>query len=80
MKISKAQQRVVTLMEEGWELGWSSSIGGRIWLQKNGVGRGGETERVLPATAMALIKAGIIVCDKPSFPTSKYRLTNTSKS
>lgn len=76
MKLTKAQGRVVARMKEGWELGWSNTMDGRVWLQKDGVGRGGETERVLSATAHALVKAGIIVCDKREFPTSKYRLSN----
>lgn len=76
MKLTKAQDRVVSLMKEGWELGWSNTMDGRVWLQKGGVGRGGQTERVLVATASALCKAGVIVCDKREFPTSKYRLAS----
>lgn len=74
MKLTKAQERVVARMKEGWELGISLTMDGRVWLQKNGVGRGGETEMVHAATASALVKAGVIVCEKREFPTSKYHL------
>lgn len=77
MKLTKAQERVVSRMKDGWELGWSSTMEGRVWLQKGGVGRGGESEKVSTATAHALLKAGVIVCDKRGFPTSKYRLSTS---
>ena len=80
LRLRKAQERVVARMKEGWELGWSSTMDGRVWLQKNGLGRGGETEGVSVATAFALAKAGVIVCDKREFPTSKYRLAENAKS
>ena len=76
MKLSKAQERVVSRLKEGWELGWSQTMSKRVWLQKDGVGRGGETEGVASVTANSLLKAGIIVCDKREFPTSRYRLAD----
>lgn len=74
MKLTEAQEHVVTRLKEGWELGWSLTMDGRVWLQKDGVGRGGITEKVSTATAKALRDAGVIVCDKREFPSSRYRL------
>ena len=74
MKLSKAQQKVVDLMKEGWELGKSQSMSGRAWLQKDGVGRGGPVEKVNTNTFWSLYKKEIIKLKKQSFPTSIYEL------
>lgn len=80
MKPTKAQRQVIDLLEAGWELGWSLTMGGRVWLQKGGVGCGGETLTVRASTANALLKEGILVCEKRDFPTSKYRLARDFES
>ena len=77
-KLSKAQQEVVAMMENGWELGVSTSFDGRSWLQKGGCGKGGETKTVSIRTFSALRDAGLIESSGRSFPTEKYRLRSNS--
>lgn len=74
MKLSKAQAEVVAKMEAGWELGWSSSMDGRVWLQEGGVGKGGQSLNIRTSTATALKKAGVITVTRHEYPTMKYRL------
>lgn len=77
-KLSKAQGEVVRLMREGWELGKSEGMSGGAWLQKNGVGRGGETKTISISTYLALYTKRIIAGEY-TFPTSKYSLTELGK-
>jgi len=45
--LSKVQQEVVDQMKAGWELGINNSgFHTRPWLQKGGLGKGGEIQRV----------------------------------
>ena len=74
MKLSKAQQEVVNLLSDGWEIGHSLTFDGRFWIQKGGAGRGGESKNLNANTACALIKAGIIICTERGFPTARYSL------
>lgn len=60
MKLTKAQQKVVDAMREGWELGTSDGPDGRAWLQKGGLGRGGDTMPVQWGTLRALRNAGVV--------------------
>ncbi len=78
MKLSKTQQEVIDLMKSGWELGQSMAIHSRTWLQKNGLGRGGETKNVSGATVHALYRKGLID-SKDNFPTRKYYLKPTQE-
>ncbi len=71
MALSKSQQLVIDKMKEGWELG--SSTMGRAWLQKNGLGRGGETMGVHRNTLHSLYKMGLIK-HIYGFPTSHHTL------
>jgi hypothetical protein len=78
MQLSKAQSRVLQLLQEGWELGVSSGIVGNAWLQKNGLGRGGETEFVNYNTFHSLYKRGLIKVEKRKgdpFYLTRYILT-----
>lgn len=78
MKLSPSQQRVVDRMREGWELGISNSISApNAWLQRDGLGRGGPTEKVSRGTVDALRKRGIITTGRFSFPTQRYTLSPT---
>ena len=79
MKLSKTQQEIVALMEQGWELCRSTSMDGRTWIQENGCGRGGKTKEIRINTVYALHKANRIVCVKGGFPTSHYRLVKNEK-
>lgn len=73
-KMTKAQQEVIAMMCDGWELGVSTALYGRCWLQKGGCGKGGETKSVNRKTVAALRESGMIEIAERSFPTDKYRL------
>jgi len=48
MKISKIQLEILKLMKKGWELGkmFHTDLSVRFWLQKEGIGKGGETKEI----------------------------------
>lgn len=73
-KLSPRQQRVIDLMTEGWELGKPVTFNGRTWLQRDGVGRGGQTEDVHKATFINLYRRGLIKLAKNGFPTQRWKL------
>ena len=74
MKLTNAQQRVLDKMYNGWELGQSTGINQRWWLQKDGLGRGGEVIEVNAITARWLWDKGFIKPCEWSFPTQHFRL------
>lgn len=78
MKLTKAQQEVINLMGQAWELGTSSGITSRCWLQKNGLGRGGDTKTISYVTKNKLESMGLIV-GTYKFPITKYELTELGK-
>lgn len=80
MKLSKAQTQVVAKMKEGWQLGRDNTATGGWWLQKDGLGRGGDTITVNGNSAHALFKSGVIQEKKWGFPTSLWELTKYGKS
>lgn len=77
MKLSKTQLEVLRLMASGeWELGFTSGFGdAHYWMQKGGLGRGGETKKINVKTGHALYRKGFTELSKLGFPTSHYRLT-----
>jgi hypothetical protein len=75
MKLSKTQQDIIDLLVDGWEMGWSRTLDGGVWIQKGGAGRGGESRKVNINTAKALLKMGQIRCVENGYPTARYRLT-----
>jgi len=83
MKLSKNQNRVIELMNDGWELGSSLSTIGhtrlveRAWLQENGLGKGGKTEEVSILTVKSLVRKNLIEqIDNPytMSQTTRYKL------
>lgn len=77
--MSRSQQDVITKMKEGWELGRSTmgvyrSSNPRCWLQKGGLGKGGETQHISLATLWALLDRKLIK-QIDDFPTIRYILT-----
>ena len=80
-KLNPAQLGVLKLMAEGWELGVSSSAqGSRAWLQKEGLGKGGEVQSLSIATVHALRKRGFIVSlTEYGFPTGCNTLTDAGR-
>ena len=79
MKLSRTQQEIVDLLGAGWEIGWSRTLDGGVWIQNGGAGRGGESRKVNGSTARALVKMGKIQCVENSYPTARYRLTQNVK-
>lgn len=79
--LSEAQRRVIEKMRDGWGLGADRTFDGpKPWLQRNGVGKGGETERVATGTYHALRVRKIIVCeDERAFPTVTWKLADEWK-
>jgi hypothetical protein len=63
---------ILSLMANGWELGKSTT--GRAWIQKGGVGHGGEAKKVHASTMRSLLDKGLVELFKPGFPTARYRL------
>ena len=60
MKLSKVQQNVLDKMRDGWELGMSHSFGVNCWLQKDGIGKGGESEDIRYSTLSVLFQKKLI--------------------
>lgn len=78
-KLSPAQMKVLKLMAEGWELGLSSGLNFYAWLQKNGLGCGGPTERVHAGTFNGLCRRGLVRQVRYGFLSSLYGLTDDGK-
>ncbi len=79
IKLSEPQQAVIYLMQEGWELGKSLTMDGRAWMQKNGLGKGGESKDVRTTTLFALVDRGLIEGKAREFPKQRYVLTEKGK-
>ena len=75
--LSKAQQEVVDLLTDGWDLGVSMSMDGLCWLQRGGIGRGGASKTVSKATVSALCRKGVIRQVSRKFPTARYGLSES---
>lgn len=60
MKLSKAQQEILDLMNNGWELGKYGGLEPKYSIQKGGLGRGGESKIINYRTILALYKKGLI--------------------
>lgn len=73
-KLTPEQQEVIDLIKEGWELAVDVSINGRCWLQKGGIGRGGETRVVKHPTVRALEYLDYIEKATSKFPAHTFRL------
>ncbi len=73
-ELTPRQREIVDLMRNGWELGGDMSINGRDWIQKGGLGRGGEAKNVNGNTTYALYKKGVIIQIKETFLTVHYVL------
>ena len=77
MKLSKTQKNVIQLMQDGWELG-RDNYRNRAWLQKNGLGCGGDTVDVNMNTFNSLYDKNLFTV-KYNFPTSLCVLTKLGK-
>lgn len=71
MKLSKAQQRVVNLMKEGWDLRSSKGFDPFAYLRE---GDGLRTKSVSMATLYALLDKRVIIRIEASGNIYKYKL------
>lgn len=71
MKLSKAQQELLNLMNSGWELGRYGGAEPRYSIQEGGLGRGGKAKTVNIKTVWALLDRRLIkqVNDSSWYPT-----------
>jgi hypothetical protein len=79
MKLSPVQREVLRLMSSGWELGEDMGTNSHAWVQKGGLGRGGETKKVNSNTVYALWREKYIEIVKEAFPTRRFKLTEKGK-
>ena len=75
LKLSKTQQEIVQLMKNGWELGIHHAYFSDSWIQKDGLGKGGESKNVSITTIWALEKKGVIERKEKEGFLSTFRLT-----
>ena len=87
MKLTNRQAEAIVLMQCGWQLGktmtfvTSTRDKERAWLQKGGIGKGGDSVHVNMNTFYALYKAGMIEQDKQDMLARPklYKLTQKGK-
>ncbi len=75
MKLNENQKRILDKMSNGWQLGQSTTMDSRCWLQLGGCGCGGESQDVNSKSVFALQSRGLIEVDKHDFPLRTFRLT-----
>ncbi len=79
-KLSAAQEKVITLMSEGYELGSYTGIYSNVRLQFGGMGGGGITADVKWATYSFLKKNEYItLLEHRGFTLTVYQLTDKAK-
>jgi hypothetical protein len=71
-----AQLRVLRLLANGWQLGWSHAAwtGRAAWIQEGGIGRGGDTRTVHGNTFHALRSRSWT-----AWPTEKWDITDKGR-
>lgn len=79
-KATELQLGILSRMADGWALGVShANNSGGAWLQKNGIGRGGETISVMASTFRGLRNKGFIEVKRKGFPASEMQLTQAGR-
>ncbi len=73
-ELTPRQKEIVGLMRNGWELGTEIALSGRAWIQKGGLGKGGEYKNINGNTIYALQMKGVVIPIKREFPTVHYAL------
>jgi len=79
MKVSKVQLDILQKMNEGWELGMGRGYNPSHWLQKNGLGRGGDTQNVKDNSFSSLYKKELIKSTGYNYPSERWELTEKGK-
>ena len=78
-ELSPTQIEVISLMNQGWELGRSEGFFPGAWLQKDGLGKGGTSKSISIATLHSLQVKGYIKNVKHDYPNNHYDLTDKGK-
>ena len=80
MKLSKAQKRILELMNSNWELGSYEGLNSDYVLQEGGCGYGGKTIRNINwKTIKKLSILNLLKIKKKSYPKTTYKLTPKGK-
>lgn len=85
MKLTKKQKEIISLMREGWELGFRRGMvrpsypSRRYWIQQGGIGSGGKSIRLKEKTVDAIAQKGLIKITTENYGSIKYGLTELSK-
>jgi hypothetical protein len=79
MKLTPAQSSVLGYIRGGWELGSTHAFSSRKWIQKGGIGRGGESINVHPKTFVKLLNLKLVVFKEKKHSCSVYQLTELGK-
>lgn len=71
--VTKGQQEILNLLNNGWELGVSDFMGEqRVSIQYGGIGKGGESRKIRKSVFDALLAANLIVRTRQKYPTVMY--------
>ena len=72
-KLSPAQNEIMELLCNGWQIGYSTSTYSRVFIQKGGVGKGGESKKIGMSSFECLRRERLIEHVKGThLPCSKY--------
>jgi hypothetical protein len=80
MKISKAQERVIRRLQDGWSLGKGIGVISNVWMQSGKLGCGGKSGSITFATLNALIDRKLIEQKQYKHYAVEYILTDLGKS
>lgn len=76
--LGKRQKEVLDLMQSGWELGETEGFSPDAWLQKGGIGRGGERKDVSMNLLISLYKKDLIEVRAKKYPFVYYKLRTSN--
>lgn len=85
MKLSKTQLEILKFMGYGWELGQMlcTNLSVRCWLQKNGIGKGGECKKIKNSKSVIKLRELSFIKinqgDPSYFSGCTYKLTDKGK-
>lgn len=79
IKLSPTQIDIIQKMRDGWELGRNCGYRSSVWMQKNGIGRGGESKDLSISTFQILWEKKIITVIRIGYSTTVYALTDLGK-
>jgi hypothetical protein len=85
LKLTKKQKEIISLMQNGWELGvqtgrmvrTSLPLSDKYYLQQGGLGKGGKTKRIAYVSFLKLLNSGFIT---PTYNRISSSLTELGKS